>query len=231
MRILKSVSEAWIYSFKHKVFLLIFLLTLITPSLIHISANGLIIYLSKYVYHSDKIKIAHHSKYLGIASVLSIVTVPFVGKMFDLYSARFLYPLFLFLEGAALFGMYYYESFTSPLAFSLQISAELFASFVRVLQQSSLALHTPKHLKAGLFSLSSLLNRVGMVIYEQISGPVLDSTYARSMFLIGGIISMSLTFLFLMVALFAKAMFREEEQISEIVNGEYKELSENANYK
>ena len=69
-----------------------------------------------------------------------------------------------------------------------------------------------------------------MVIYEQISGPVLDSTYARSMFLIGGIISMSLTFLFLMVALFAKSLFREEEQINEIVNGKYKELSENANY-
>ena len=133
MRILRSVSEAWIYSFKHKVFLLIFLLTLITPSLIHISANGLVIYLSKYVYHSDKIKIAHHTKYLGIANIIGIVTIPFVGKLFDRYSARFLYPLFLLFAAATYFGMYYYESFTSPLAFTLQILASISVTSVKVL--------------------------------------------------------------------------------------------------
>ena len=133
MRILRSVSEAWIYSFKNKVFLLIFLLTLITPSLIHISANGLVIYLSKYVYHSDKIKIAHHTKYLGIANIIGIVTIPFVGKLFDRYSARFLYPLFMLLGGATYFGIYYNESFTSPLAFTLQILSKIFMNYVGVL--------------------------------------------------------------------------------------------------
>ena len=70
-----------------------------------------------------------------------------------------------------------------------------------------------------------------MVIYEQISGPVLDSTYARSMFLIGGYTCMGLSFLFLMVALFAKSIFREEEEASEAGNREYKELEDNINYK
>ena len=99
----------------------------------HLSKNGLLVYLSKYIYHSDKIKIANHMKYLGIADILSIPTIPLVGKLFDRYSARFLYPLFLLFAAATYFGMYYYESFTSPLAFTLQILASISVTSVKVL--------------------------------------------------------------------------------------------------
>lgn len=75
------------YSLRHKVFLLIFLLTLVIQILFHISSQGLIVYLSKYVYHSDIVKIAHHTKYLGLSSLMLVLLVPFVGCLFDRYSA------------------------------------------------------------------------------------------------------------------------------------------------
>ena len=62
--------------------------------------------------------------------------------------------------------MYFYDSFTSPLAFTLQILAKIFVTIVVILQQSSMALHTPPHIKAGLYSVSTLISRLGIVSYE-----------------------------------------------------------------
>lgn len=206
-----NLSEAWIYCFKHKEFLLIFLITVMNQILNHISSGAVIVYISKYIYFSDINRIANHTKYLGISNLLGIMLVPLVGYFFDRYSARFLFPLFYSLASATYFAIYFYSSFTSPFAFSLQISAKLFISFLQVIQHASLALHTPQHLKAGIFSISSILARLGLVIYEQMSGPILDSTHALVLFLIGAVMSGALGLLFLLVALCCDALFKVQE--------------------
>lgn len=75
----------------------------------HITSGGLVVYVSKYVYHGDVIRIAHHTKYLGISTVLEILLLPVVGHLFDKYSARFLYTIFSFLCGCSLLGIFYYD--------------------------------------------------------------------------------------------------------------------------
>ena len=99
----------------------------------HTLSGGLVVYLSKYVYFGDVIKTADHTKYLGISNIVGILLVPVIGYLFDRYSARFLFPVVCLLSSGSFFGMYYYDSFTSPFAFALQICAKLFVGFLGLL--------------------------------------------------------------------------------------------------
>lgn len=149
-----------------------------------------------------------------------MLLVPLVGYLFD----RF-YPTLYLLAWANLFAIYYYPSFTSPLAYVIQISAQVLMNNVAgVLQHSSLALHTPPFLKAGLYSIAALLGRLGIVIYEQMSGPILDSKYALDMFFIGAVMSLALALLFFIVALCSNSVFIENSDTDHIVFVEQKDI-------